>query len=83
MALLLVKSIGTALAINYGSHLASSLAYSKICVPQGIWDLAKSLATTASPVCSTILNIMQITQNNYAIVMTTTVVTGLTTFFNK
>ena len=78
MALLLAKSVGTALAINYGSHLVSSLTYNKICVPQGIWDLAKSLATTASPVCSTLLNIMQVTQNNYAVVLTTTVVTGIT-----
>lgn len=71
-ALVAVKAAAMALAINYGVHVGSAYAYSKLCVPQSVWDIAASLATTASPVCSLLLSTMQVTQSNFAVVITTT-----------
>lgn len=73
----ILKTAVTALALNYGVHIGSTFAYTKLCVPQDIWDLAQSLATTSSPLCSTLLSTMQITQNNYAVLLTTTVATAI------
>ena len=70
MALVAVKAAGLALAMNYGVHVGASFAYAKVCVPQSIWDVAQSLATAASPVCSFLLSTMQVTQNNFAVVIT-------------
>lgn len=69
-----LKTAAMALAINYGTHIGASFGYSKFCVPQSIWDMAQSFATTASPVCTFLLNTMQVTQNNFAVVVTTTLV---------
>ena len=74
MALVTVKTAALALAMNYGVHVGSSLAHAKFCVPESIWDLGKSLIATASPVCTFLVNTMQITQNNVAVVMSTTLV---------
>jgi hypothetical protein len=67
------KTAATVLALNYGAHVGSAYAYSKFCVPQDVWDVARSFVTTASPVCSFLLGVMQGTQNNFAIVVTTTI----------
>lgn len=75
MALVAAKAAGVALAMNYGAHLGSSLTYAKVCMPGSVWDLAASIVTTASPVCSFLLSTMQITQSNYAAVLTTTFAT--------
>ncbi len=72
-ALVAVKTAATVLALNYGVHVGSSYAYSKFCVPQDVWDIARSFVTTASPVCAFLLNTMQVTQNNFAVAITTTV----------
>ncbi len=72
MALVAAKTAATVLALNYGVHVGSSYAYSKLCVPQDVWDIARSFVTTASPVCTFLLNTMQVTQNNFMIVVTTT-----------
>jgi hypothetical protein len=72
MVILAVKAAGLALAMNYGVHVGASYAYAKVCVPQSIWDVAQSLATAASPVCSFLLSTMQVTQNNFAVVITST-----------
>ena len=69
-----LKTAGIALAMNYGVHVGSSYAYTKYCVPQTVWDIAHSFATTASPVCTFLLNTMQVTQSNFAVVITTTLV---------
>jgi D-alanyl-D-alanine carboxypeptidase len=74
----ILKTAATALVLNYSVHIGSTLAYAKLCVPQDIWDLAQSLATTSSPLCSTLLSVMQVTQNNYAVVLTTTVAAAIT-----
>lgn len=79
MALVIVKTASIALAINYGTNVATSIAYNKLCVPQDFWGLAQSIVATASPVCTTLLNVMQFTQNNFAVVMTTTLFTGIKT----
>jgi hypothetical protein len=73
-----MKTAALALAINYGVHVGSSWAYSKVCMPQSVWDLLlQSVVTTASPVCSFVLNTMQATQTNYATLITTTVVAAV------
>ena len=72
--LIVIKTAATALMLNYGVHIGSTFAYAKLCVPQDIWGFAQSLATTSSPLCSTLLTTMQLTQNNFAVVLTTTVV---------
>lgn len=71
-ALVAVKTAAMALAINYGVHVGSSYAYSKLCLPQSVWDIATSFAATASPVCTFLLGTMQVTQGNFAVIITTT-----------
>lgn len=70
-AMVAVKTAATVLVMNYGVHVGSSYAYGKFCVPQDLWDVARSFVTTASPICSFLLNTMQVTQNNFAVVITT------------
>lgn len=74
-ALVAVKTAALAVAMNYGVHVGSSYAYARLCVPQTVWDVARSFATTASPVCSFLLSTMQVTQSNFAVVITTTLAT--------
>jgi hypothetical protein len=71
-ALVAVKTAALAVAMNYGAHVGTSYVYGKLCVPQTVWDIARSLATTASPICSFLLSTMQVTQSNFAVVITTT-----------
>lgn len=70
---LAVKAVGITLAMNYGVHIGSSLAFQSLCVPHTIWDVAQSVVSVASPVCGFFLNTMQVTQNNFAVALTTTV----------
>ena len=72
-----VTSAVVALGVNYGVHVVSALAYNKFCLPETLWDIAQSLVSTASPVCSVLLQTMTLTQNNYAVVLTTTLATTL------
>ena len=74
-ALVAVKTAALAVAMNYGVHVGSSYVYSTLCIPQTVWDVARSFATTASPVCSFLLSTMQVTQSNFAVVITTTLAT--------
>ena len=71
-ALLAVKTAGLALAMNYGVHVGSSVAYGYVCVPQSVGDIVRSFVTTASPICSFLLSTMQVTQGNFATIVTTT-----------
>lgn len=73
MALLAMKAVGLTLAMNYGVHVGSSLAFQSVCIPHSVWDLAQSVVSTASPVCGFLLSTMQMTQNNVAVAVTTTV----------
>jgi len=72
MAMVAVKAVGVALAMNYGLHVGSSVAFQSLCVPHSIWDFAHSVVSTASPVCGFFLSTMQMTQGNYAALVTTT-----------
>jgi hypothetical protein len=72
-----VKVAVVALGVNYAVHMGSALAYGKLCVPETLWNIAQSLVSTASPVCSALLQTMTLTQNNYAVVLTTTLATTL------
>jgi predicted ABC-type sugar transport system permease subunit len=73
MALLALKAAGIAIGINYGAHVTSSHLFYAFCTPQSLWDIPLSVVTTASPVCSFLLNVMQLTQNNFAVGLTTTI----------
>lgn len=70
-----VKVAATTLGLNYGVHYVAARAYDYICVPHSLSGLLQSFVTTASPVCSAALQIMQVTQGNYATVLTSTVAT--------
>lgn len=72
MALVAFKVAGSTLLLNYGVHLGASIAYTKVCMPHTVLDLATSFVATASPVCSFLLSTMQVTQSNFAVVLTTT-----------
>lgn len=61
------KAAGLALVANYGVHVGSGYVYSMVCLPQDLWDIARSVVTTASPVCSGLITTMQLTQNNFAV----------------
>jgi hypothetical protein len=78
MALVLVKTAALGLALNYGVHVGSSLAYHEFCVPKTVWEIAQSLVTTASPVCSFLLSTMTVTQSNYAAVVSTSLLALVT-----
>jgi hypothetical protein len=67
-----VKTAALAIALNYGVHVGASLTYNQFCVPQSVWDIGHSFIATASPVCSFLLSSMQFTQNNFAVVITST-----------
>jgi hypothetical protein len=54
--------------------MGASFAYAKLCMPETVWGILQSAVTTASPVCSFVLNTMQVTQSNYAAVIATTLV---------
>ena len=73
MALAAIQTAGLVLAMNYGTHISSSLAFDHLCIPHSIWDLAQSMVATASPVCGVLLTTMQLSQNNVAVVLTTTI----------
>ena len=72
-----LKTVGVAFGINYGTHVLSSTVYNYFCVPHSLSDVLNSLVTIASPVCSTALGVMQVTQTNYASILTTTLATTI------
>jgi hypothetical protein len=71
-ALVAVKTAALVVTMNYGVHVGAGVAYAQFCMPQTIWGVAQSFVATASPVCSFLLTTMQVTQNNLALVITTT-----------
>jgi hypothetical protein len=73
MAVATLQMAGLALAMNYGVHIGSSMVFDTFCVPHSVWDVARSIVATSSPVCSFVLTTMQVTQNNFAVLVTTTV----------
>lgn len=74
---LVLRSAAFALGLNYGAHIASSKLYDVFCVPHSLQDILYSMVTTASPACSTLLNVMTSTQSNYAAALTGAVLSGV------
>lgn len=68
----IAKVAGVTLGLNYGVHYMAASAYNYLCVPHSATDILQSLVTTASPLCSMMLEVMRITQGNYATVLVTT-----------
>lgn len=75
--ILIFKAAGMTLMANYGVHTAAAMTYDYLCVPHSIWDIPYSLVATASPVCSFLVSTMQLTQTNFATVLSTTVAAAL------
>lgn len=78
----LVKVAVATLGLNYGVHYLSASAYNYFCMPHSIGDVLHSFVTTASPVCSSLIQVTQVTQNNYATVLTATVAAVLAKTLN-
>jgi hypothetical protein len=70
-----VGKVVLALVLNYGVHYASMTAHNWMCIPHTLEEVAKSLFTTASPACATLLVVGQHTQSAYAAAITTGVTT--------
>jgi hypothetical protein len=67
-----MKTVALALALNYGVHVGASLAYAKMCMPETVWDIARSMVATASPVCSFLVSTIQATQTNFGTLVSST-----------
>lgn len=79
MALVFAKTTASVLGLNYAVHYGSSMLYNAVCVPKNIWDIPYSIVSISSPVCTFFVNVMQLTQNNFAILATTTITSYLAT----
>jgi hypothetical protein len=66
-----------AVAVNYGVHFMSARFYDAFCVPHTLQEIAQTLVTTASPICTTAINVAHMTQSNYASVITITLAGGI------
>ena len=66
-----------AVSVNYGVHFVSARFYDAFCVPHTLQEIAQTLVTTASPICATAINIVHMTQSNYASVITITLAGGI------
>lgn len=66
-----------AVAVNYAIHFMSARVYDKFCVPHTFEEVLYTLVTTSSPVCVVALGTMQMTQNNYGTLLTTTLASHL------
>lgn len=74
---LVFKTTAISLVMNYAVHVGSSFGYHEFCIPHTLWEVAQSLISTASPVCTFLLNTMQATQSNYATMVMSTVATTI------
>ena len=73
---IIARSLG-AVGINYVVHFAAARFYDAFCVPHSFLEIAQTLVTTASPVCSTAINVVQLTQSNYASIITVSLAGGI------
>jgi hypothetical protein len=73
-------AVTLSLGLNYGVHYASARLFDAYCVPHSLQEVFQSLITTASPVCSFLLNTMSATQNNYAAVISVTLASSAASF---
>ena len=65
MAMLALKVLG----VSYGVHVLAATAHNALCIPHSVWDIVRSLVSTASPVCSALLSTMQVTQGNFGTIL--------------
>ena len=65
------------MSVNYGVHFVSARFYDAFCVPHTLQEIAQTLVTTASPICATAINVVHMTQSNYASVITITLAGGI------
>lgn len=54
----------------YTTHYVSANLYTRICASDGIIGFLTSLMTTGSPVCNSLLTIINSTHNSYALILT-------------
>ena len=66
-----------AVAGNYMVHYGASWVYDTFCVPHTVSEIVYTLVSTSSPVCVVALGTMQMTQNNYGTLLTTTLASHL------
>ena len=66
-----------AVAGNYVVHYGASRIYDAFCVPHTLGEIIYTLVSTSSPVCVVALGTMQMTQNNYGTLLTTTLASHL------
>ena len=66
-----------AVAGNYIVHYGASRIYDAFCVPHTISEIVYTLVSTSSPVGVVALGTMQMTQNNYGTLLTTTLASHL------
>ena len=69
----MLAEIGKTLAtivVTYTAHYASTKAYSRFCVPDGLWGYVQGFLTTGSPLCSATLSYASNSQNSYATIIT-------------
>lgn len=78
---LVFKNTLAFVSVNYATHVVSSWGYHEFCVPHSVWDVMRSMVTTASPACSFLLTTMQATQTNYASLITSTLATTFVGLF--
>lgn len=73
---ILAKSL-LGVGLNYIVHFGSARFYDAFCVPHSFVEIAQTLVTTASPVCATAINVVQLTQSNYASIITVSLAGGI------
>jgi hypothetical protein len=66
-----------AVAANYIVHYGAARVYDTFCVPHNLSEVVRTLFTTSSPICVVSLGTMQMTQNNYGTLLTTTLASHL------
>ena len=75
-----LAAAGMTVALNYGAHTIAAVSYDHLCVAHSVWDIPYSLVATASPVCSFLVSVIQLTQTNFASVLSTTIAASLVGF---
>ena len=75
-ASLVVKGV-LAVVGNYVVHYGAARMYDMFCVPHTFGEIIYTLVSTSSPVCVVALGTMQMTQNNYGTLLTTTLASHL------
>lgn len=60
---------GASIVMVYSTHYGSSKLYNLVCVPEGLQGVLWGLITTASPWCKLIMEVMNVTQNQYSTII--------------